>query len=66
MNFETSATRCYSEDEAAKKLGVTVPQLRAMIRKHIALSPLDPEAVLLDKDLIALKVLGRLSTSMVQ
>jgi hypothetical protein len=68
MNQPTLATRTksqYSEFEAAQELGVTVEQLRALIRSHIAQSDEDLNHVATTSfhpsDLLVLKILSGLS-----
>jgi hypothetical protein len=59
----------YSEAEAASALGVTVHELRALIRKHIAGADVDsvpPLSVFEPSDVVILKLLtGRLNSSSV-
>lgn len=69
MNQATLATKSnksqYSELEAAQELGVTVEQLRALIRSHIAQSEEDLNHVSTTSfhpsDLLVLKILSGLN-----
>jgi len=69
MNQATIVTRItktqYSELEAARELGVTVEQLRSLIRSHIAQSEDDLNHVSTTSfhpsDLLVLKILSGLS-----
>jgi hypothetical protein len=66
MNLGTLASKAnktqYSEPEAAQELGVTVEQLRALIRSHIAQTDEDLNHVAIatfhPSDLLVLKLLA--------
>jgi len=66
MNAGTLATKSnqtqYSEVEAARELGVTVDQLRSLIRSHIAQSDEDLNHIAVasfhPSDLLVLKILA--------
>jgi len=69
MNQELLANKSpkpqYSESEAAKELGVSVEELRALIRSHIAQTDEDlrnvPVTSFHPSDLLVLKLLSRTS-----
>jgi len=66
VTLATKATKSqYSEIEAAQELGVTVDQLRALIRSHIAQSDEDlnhvSTASFHPSDLLVLKILSGLN-----
>jgi hypothetical protein len=66
MNQGTVATKSsktqYSEQEAASELGITVPELRALVRNHIAESDEDLNNMSITSfhpsDLLVLKLLA--------
>ena len=71
MNAGTVTTKLnqtqYSEVEAARELGVTVEQLRTLIRSHIAQTDEDLNHIAVasfhPSDLLVLKLLARQSSS---
>ena len=58
MTATKAGNRCYSQQEAASKLGMTLLELRALIGRYVSTAPLDPDTVLRETDLIALRVLA--------
>ena len=57
----------YSEAEAAEELGISVPQLRAMIRNHVVEHDEDltnvPSTVFQPSDLLILKLLAGMTSN---
>jgi len=62
MQINRTPKTQYSESEAAEELGITVLQLRAMIRSHVVERDEDltnvPETVFQPSDLLILKLLA--------